>query len=455
MAVKHVIVGAGPAGTYAIDTIRALDPEAEITLVCDEPAYARMALPYFLAGQVPEAQTLTADDAYFQRQRVNALIGVRATVLDTSKQELGLSDGRRLTYDRLLLATGSTAQRLDIPGADEPGVETLWTLADANAALANTKSSACLIGAGFIGFIILNALHKRGLRLSVVEIADHVLPRMLDADAAKMVEGYLVGQGIDVRTGQEVSAIRAGSLKNVVFKSGESVSADLVVLATGIRANTELARAAGIETGAGIRINQRCQTSAPGVYAAGDCAEGLDLLTGDPVVHAIQPTAVDHGRVAGANMAGKIVDYPGSLSLNILDVCGLQCASFGRWDGTGLESQVISNPDLPIYRKIVWDGDRIVGAIFAGPMNDVCMLNDVGMVKGFIQTRAELERWKEYIYDFPADLRRPYVGAGIPAMLVEQTLLGAPAEPRVFRYQNREPLDLRTKAHAQLVGSKS
>ena len=119
--------------------------------------------------------------------------------------------------------------------------------------------------------------------------------------------------------------------------------------------------------GRGSAIDRRCATSAPGVYAGGDCAEGPDLLTGEPVVHAIQPTAVDHGPVAGANMAGRAVEYPGSLSMNILDVCGLQCASFGDWAGHGKEALIVHNESRPeSSAKLIWDGGRMVGAIFRG-----------------------------------------------------------------------------------------
>jgi hypothetical protein len=155
-------------------------------------------------------------------------------------------------------------------------------------------------------------------------------------------------------------------------------------------------------------------------------------------VHAIQPTAVDHGRVAGANMAGQDIRYPGSLLMNILDVCGLQCASFGRW-GEQTEHMTIRNPDRPVYRRLLWTGDHITGAVFVGPATELGMLNDVGMVKGIIQTQTPLGWWKEFLRENPFDVRRPYIAVQVGKKLVETSLLGRPSKPRQYRYQGATP----------------
>lgn len=442
MGKRNVIVGGGPAGIHAIETLREHDPEASITLLTDEPAHARMALPYWLAGQVPREQVLTASPEYYARLGVEARVGARVAAIETHENRLQLEDGGSLEYDHLLLATGSRPQRIPIPGADLPGVDTLWTLADTERVLARLQPGAevCFVGAGFIGFIVLNALLKRGCRASVVEIAGHVLPRMLDASAAALVEDWLTRHGVSLYTGTAVDRIEGAEQKAVHLQDGRTVTADIVLLATGIVPNVELAVAAGLETRHGIVVDEHCRTSAGSIYAAGDCAAGPDLLTGERVVHAIQPTAVDHGRVAGANMAGRSVRYAGSLLLNVLDVAGLQCASFGRWGGDGLEVRVMGGQDAGLMRRLVWEDDRLVGAIFVGPMKDVCMLNDVGMVKGFIQTKTAFGEWKGYLAENPADLRRPYLALGVPQKLIERTTLGAPSDERGHRYQDRQPV---------------
>ncbi|MBI3909418.1 MAG: NAD(P)/FAD-dependent oxidoreductase [Armatimonadetes bacterium] len=457
MPTRNVIIGGGPAGMYAIEEIRRADPAAQITLVSDEPAYARMALPYYLAGEVPEEQVFTGGPDFYQRLGVDARLGRQARQLDTAARTVALDDGATLPYDNLLLATGSRAQRLPVPGADLPGVITLWALADARQAIQALPPGAevCLIGAGFIGFIVLNAIYKRGNRQRVVEIEDQILPRMLDRESAQMVQQWLAGKGIEVRTGEGVTAIEArDGRKAIRFASGGQVLADLVILATGVQPNIDLAREAGIECQQGILVDNHCRTSAPGVYAAGDCAQGPELITGRREVHAIQPTAVDHGRVAGANMGGQDVAYVGSLAMNILDVCGLHCVSYGQWASDGREEQRIVNATLPNTRKIVWDGTRIVGAIVVAPPDDSTMLNDVGMLKGFIQSQAELGAWKRYIEENPADLRRAYIGAGIPARLIPYRTTGSPSASRSFRYQNAEPVTQRTEWHRLLIESR-
>jgi NAD(P)H-nitrite reductase large subunit len=459
---RHVIIGGGPAAINAIETIRAIDDgAASVTLVSDEPAYARMVLPYWLAGHIPEGQVYTADDAYYDRLRVERKIGRRATRLDPEGKTVTLDDGSTLPFDDLLIATGSSAAIPPIPGADLPGVQPLWTLAQTEAVLQAAADKArpevVLVGAGFIGFIVLNAMYKRGWNLHVVEMAGHVLPRMLDAESAGLVERWLRDRGVALHLGTTVRGITAaGSRKRVALANGGEVGADLVVLATGIRPNVAWLDGSGVALDQGVLVNDRMQTNVPHVYAAGDVAQGPDLYGDRPAVHAIQPTAVDHGRVAGANMAGREVRYPGSLLMNILDACGLQCASFGRWNEPGAETTAIVNPARPVCRKLLWTGDRLTGAVFVGPASDLGMLNDVGMVKGILQTQTPLGEWKAFLCDNPFDVRRPYVALKVAELLAGTTLLGRPAQARGYRFGDRQPGPQVTQpeAHRAFVGTK-
>ncbi len=436
----HVIVGGGPAATNAAETVRQLDNAgARVILISDEPAHSRMALPYWLAGKITREHTYTGDDAYFARLAVETRFGRRVVELDVDAKRVRLDDGEAINFDNLLLATGARPLRPDLPGVDLPGVVPMWTLAHASQAIpvleAHSNPRVVLVGAGFIGFIVLNALHKRGCRLAVVERESQVLPRMLDPLAAHIVEQWLREKQVEVHTGTVVTRIEplSDGTKQVCLANGRNLVADLVVLAVGIQPNVELARSAGLEIDQGILVDDRMQTSVPFVYAGGDVAQGPVLGSSDRAIHAIQPTAVDHGRIAGANMAGKPVRYSGSLAMNIVDVCGLQTASFGRWDSGAAHAVVIHNPQDKIYRKLVWEKDRVVGAIFIGRAEDMGMLTDVGMVKGMIQTQVPLGIWKHYLEKNPFDIRRAFVGAGVPQRLLQSTLLGSPSRPR--RYQ--------------------
>ena len=460
MAARHVIIGGGPAATNAMETIRQLDGAAEIALVCDEPAHSRMALPYWLAGNIPEEHTHTGDADYFQRLSVDARIGSRVSRVDPAGNTVQLADGDTLPFDNLLIATGSSPLAPPFPGTDLPGVQPLWSLAHTASVLDATanidKPRVVLVGAGFIGFIVLNAMFKRGWQLAVVEREGQVLPRMLDAGAAEVVEAWLASRDVAVHTGTSVQQITSGSggEKSVELADGTQLAADIVIIATGIKANVDLLDGSGIETEEGILVNDRMQTNFSHVYAAGDVAQGPVMYSDRREIHAIQPTAVDHGRVAGANMAGQTVNYPGSLLMNVVDVCGLQTASFGAWNDASAETMTMSNPSGHIYRKLLWQGDHVVGAIFAGRSNDVGMLTDVGMVKGILQTKVSLGPWKGFLAENPFDIRRAYVASGVAGRLVKSTLLGSPTKARQFRFGGAEPRVAPNPAHQAYVGTK-
>ena len=451
----HVILGGGPAGINAIETIRQLDANAAITLISDEPPYARMALPYFLAKEIPQAQLHTASDAYFDGLRVERRLGRRAVRVDSAAHTVHLDDGATVGFDTLLIATGSAPAQPPIPGADGRHVHNLWTLADALAVLESAKMkrpSVVLVGAGFIGLIILNALHKLGWKLAVVEVEGHIVPRMLDRRAAEAAEAWLRARGIDVYTGCNVTCIDGARSKTVSLSDGQTLRANLVILSTGITPNLSFLDGSGVRVERGVVVDAQLQSSVGGIYAAGDVAQGPNLLGGPPVVHAIQPTAVDHGRIAGANMAGHARTYAGSLVMNILDVAGLHCASFGRWQEDA-DTTVVWNAARPVYRKLVWDGARLVGGIIVGPIEDTTMLPDVGMLKGLIQSRVDLADWKPYLNERPWDLRRVYVATRAAGALLPHTTVGTPTQPRGYRFNNLEPRTETGPHHRDLVGT--
>lgn len=454
----QIIIGGGPAATNAIETIRQFDSETSITLISDEPAHSRMALPYWLAGQISREQTHTGDADYFKRLNVDTKFGQRVTEINAGAKMVTTDGGETLTYDNLLIATGSRPLDLPVDGGDLNGVTPKWSLAHVEQGLkvleGKSNPRVVLVGAGFIGFIILSALHKRGCQLTVVEREDHVLPRMLSDKSATFVESWLATKGVTVHTGTSVTGItESGDTKRVDTTSGE-IEADLVVVATGVKPNIEIAAAAGLATEHGIVVDDHLRTSDPNIYAAGDCAQGVAMFNSDKQIHAIHPTAVDHGRVAGANMAGQDITYPGSLSMNVLDVCGLQCVSYGNWNDTSAESLEISSPQSNVYRNILFSDDQITGAMFVGEANNVGMLTDVGMIKGLMQTQTSLGPWKEFLKNNPFDIRRAYIGTSVAAKLAKTTLLGRPATPRGFHFGGAKPAAKVTPHHASYVGTK-
>jgi NAD(P)H-nitrite reductase large subunit len=430
---RHIIVGGGTAGLNAITTIREIDHgAAEIVLVSAERPYARMVLPYYLARDISEAHVFTANPSRLAQLKVTPHLGRRASRLDTKAQRLTLDDGTALEYDDLLIATGSSAVRAPVPGADGVGIHSFWTLDQARAVLSGITPGmqVVMVGAGFIAFTILNSLLKLGVKLSIVEIAPQILPRMIDRTGAQIVEGWMKRHGVEVRTGAQLQAIEdVEGRKRLRFQGSGELEADLVIMATGIRTNLDWLAGSGIEVNRGVVVDDHLRSSVPNIYAAGDVAEGRDFVTGERAVHAIEPTAMEHGRVVGANMAGHPLAYRGSLLMNIVDVADLEIASYGAWDSATAEVSSAVKPDLPAYRKLLWQGDRLIGAIILGVSSDIWTTNDVGMLKGLVQSGSGLGPWKEYLRRHPFDLKKAFLASRTTAQLLPQKILTRPSIP--------------------------
>lgn len=439
MKTTHLIIGAGPAGLSAIDTIREFGDASPIALVCDEPPYSRMVLPYFMDGTIPEENVFTATDEYLKSKGVDAVLGKKVTKVDPSNKAT-LDDGSTIEFEKALIATGSHATRPPIPGADGKNIFNLWTLDDAKSVLERKGGEVAVIGAGFIAFTCLDALLAIASKVTVIEVEDRILPRMIDPHGASGVQSWLEKKGVVFLSGAKVTGIAdSNGRKRLTVDSGANVEADLVVIATGISPNMDLVKDSGIKTDFGILVDDHLRTSVPNVYAGGDIAQGPVVGGNGKEVHAIQPTALEHGRIAGANMAGHDVAYWGSLLMNIVDVQKLQIASLGDWAGAGKLVKTVSNESRPVYRKLVFSDDVLVGAIFLGRPDDVAMLNDMGMVKGLIQTRAPLKEWRKYLDANPLDIRRPYVASRAAEKLLAMKLLGKPSSKEGFRRPDPAP----------------
>lgn len=433
MPKRHVIVGGGTAGLNAILTIREHDRDgSEIMLVSVERPYSRMVLPYYLGRTIAESHVFTLTPARLAQLQVQPYIGQRAAKLDATVNQLTLDDDTILEYDDLLIATGSSAVKVPVPGADSPRVHSFWTLEQARNVVAQIRegSHVVMVGAGFIAFTILNAILALKARLTVVEIAPQILPRMIDRTGAEIVARWLTCHGVAIRTGVSLTAIEdTNGKKRLRFRDGEDLAADMVIMATGIRTNLEWLSGSKVRVNRGILVDDHLRSSVPNIYAAGDVAEGRDLVSGQPAVHAIEPTAMEHGRVAGANMAGRDIVYRGSLLMNIVEVCHLDIASFGAWDDPTAEAFAATRPERWAYRKLVWRGDRLVGAMILGMANDIWTTNDVGMLKGLVQSGGKLGAWKEYLRRNPFDIKPAFIASGTTARLLPETTLGRPSIP--------------------------
>jgi NADPH-dependent 2,4-dienoyl-CoA reductase/sulfur reductase-like enzyme len=412
---RHVIIGAGPAGVIGAETLRKLDSDAQITLIGDEPErpYSRMALPYYLVRQIPETGTyLRKSERHFEKARIDLRIG-RVERIDPAARRLDLEGGDSIDYDKLLIATGASPVSPPIPGIDSPGIFSCWTLEDARniARRAQPGSRVLLMGAGFIGCIILEALAKSGADLTVVEMEDRMVPRMMNEKAGGLIRQWCIGKGVKVHTSTRVTEINvetnsAGStILNVTLDKGRTISCDLVVSATGVKSNIAFLVDGGIETDQGILVNRRMQTNHPDIYAAGDVAQGLDFSTGAYSVQAIQPTASEHGQVAARNMAGlKNALHNGNINMNVLDTLGLISSSFGLWmGGEDGDSAELYNPERFRYLNLQFIDDILVGATSLG------WTQHIGVLRGMIQSRIRLGQWKAKLIEDPTRIMEAYL----------------------------------------------
>jgi NAD(P)H-nitrite reductase large subunit len=432
MARRHLIIGGGTAGMNAIRTIREEESErSEITLVSTEKPYSRMVLPYYLDRSIAESHVFTLGAAHLAAFGVKAHLGRRATRLDVKASACTLDDGTTIPYDDCLIATGSSAVRAPVPGADGRAVHSFWTLDEARGVIAAIRpgSEVVMVGAGFISFTILNSILSLGARLTIVEVAPRILPRMIDTTGAELVEAWLTRHGVTVRTDARLTKIEdAKDRKRLTFAKGAALTCDVVVMATGIKTNLDWLTDSGVRIGGGIVVDDHLRSNVPNVYAAGDVAEGRDLISGAGAVHAIEPTAQEHGRVIGANMAGRDVAYRGSLIINIVEVCHLDAASFGAWDDTKAEAISGLKRERSAYRKLLFTGNRMTGAIILGPSSDIWTTNDVGMLKGLVQTGVSLARFKEHLRRNPFDVKPAFIASKTTDTLLPETVLGRPSK---------------------------
>jgi NADPH-dependent 2,4-dienoyl-CoA reductase/sulfur reductase-like enzyme len=412
---KHLILGNGPAGVLAAETLRRADSACEILLAGSEdaPPYSRMAIPYLLEGQIDESGTyLRKEPDHYVRMGIKERRG-RAVALDTDARSVLFHDGSRETYDRLLVATGSHPIRPPIPGIDLPQVLTCWTLDDARAIArhASRGSRVVQLGAGFIGCIIMEALAARGVELTVVELGDRMVPRMMTQKAGNMIRGWVESKGIRVITQAGIDRIEPGCTPGdgtaplqVHLTTGVRLPADLLIVSAGVAPNLGFLDATPVHVAKGVLVDDRMETSVPGIFAAGDVAEAPDLFTGAHLVSAIQPNAADQARVAALNMAGRDVRLPGVLAINVLDTLGLISSSFGQWWGGDEPDGVeLVDADHQRYLSLQFQGDVLIGATAVG------LTQHVGVLRGLIQNRTPLGHWKQVLKTSPLRFPEAYV----------------------------------------------
>ncbi len=360
---NYVIIGNSAAAVCCIEGIRSIDREGGITVVSDEPyhVYARPLISYLLYGKTDEERMKYRPDDFYEKNRVRTILGVRAEKVDYGHKTVLLAGGESVPFDRLLFATGSRPFVPPMEGLDTVEKKfSFMTLDDAKAlAGAITRESRVLIiGAGLIGLKCAEGIRDRVGSIDVVDLAGRILPSILDEEGSAMVQKYIESQGIRFLLGDSVAKFGPNS---ALLKSGKRLPFDVLVVAVGVRPNTQLAADIGCRVGRGIAIDGRSATSLPDVYAAGDCCECFDIAGGCERILAILPNAYLQGETAGINMAGGDKTFNNAIPMNAIGFFGLHVITAGSYDG---EAWVQKSERE--YKKLVTKDDLLRGFILIG-----------------------------------------------------------------------------------------
>jgi NAD(P)H-nitrite reductase large subunit len=368
---RAVVIGTGPAGITAAETLRRLDPSGSVVALSTEPypPYSPPAMAdHFLTGR--------DGPLYWKGQDVGARLGIderrdaRVEAIDTDHREVVLADGGRIPYEGLVVASGS---RLHAPleGADLPGVLDFKSLRTATELIGRVRrgeaTSALIVGNGFIGIELSLLLADLGVEVTVIGRRNWVMPRVLDPVTSTVAEAALAVRGVTLRLGVQADAIIGEpSATGVRLADGTHLDADLVVAATGVKPHTEYLDDSGIATGWGVHVDDRLATSVPGIVAAGDVAEAADRFTGERFVHAIFPNAVAQAPIAAANLLGADLRYDGAEAMNSLKHLGVPIVSIGTTDAP---DEVLRWQEGGDVRTVYLRDDTVIGVQLAGDIS--------------------------------------------------------------------------------------
>ncbi|HEY5975053.1 MAG TPA: FAD-dependent oxidoreductase [Geobacteraceae bacterium] len=428
---NYVIIGNSVAAVGAMRGIRAIDQEGAITVISREkyPAYGRPLISYLLGGLITEKRMAYLPGEFYDNNRINLLLGAEVVGVDCAEKIVQLKDGDRLPFDRLLIATGGDPFIPPIEGlSDKEKVFTFTTWDDAAKlkGLANDIEHAVVIGGGLIGLKAAEGLHLLGKKVTIIELADRVLSAAFDRPAGRLIATKMKANGIEVITEDTVVRIDGDetAISGVTLKSGDFLPCDTVIVAIGVRPAARFLKGSGIEVNRGVVVDDRMETSVPGVFAAGDVAEARDFFSGQKNPMPIWPDAYLQGDVAGTAMAGQTKPYAGGLAMNSIEFFKVPTISMGVTnppaDG-GFQVLTFQDPANYCYRKIVTLGSSLVGAVLVGSVDRA------GIFAGLIRERVDITPFKEQL--LTPDFGFAQLSREIRDQLFAPTGKTAPAEP--------------------------
>lgn len=360
---NYVIIGNSAGAIGCIEGIRSVDKEGKITLISNEPhhTYSRPLISYLIYGKTDEQRMKYRKDSFYADNKVETILGKSVVSIDKDKKTVTLEDKKTIAYDKLLVATGSSAFVPPMDGIDKIESKfTFMTLNDAKAldAVLSKDKKVLIVGAGLIGLKCAEGICDKVAKITVVDLADRILPSILDETGSKLIQKHIEKKGVKFILGDSVKSFSSNSAE---LKSGKSVKYDIVVLAVGVRPNVSLIKDIGGEVNRGIVTNERCETSIADIYAAGDCTESFDITTGENRVLALLPNAYMQGEVAGITMAGGEKLYNKAIPMNAIGFFGNHIITAGSYIG---EAYVEETEDS--YKKLFTKDGLLVGYILIG-----------------------------------------------------------------------------------------
>lgn len=368
---NYVIIGNGIAGIMAAEAIRQFDPEGNLTMIGDETfvPYCRPMLSLVLEGSIKPDKLPIRKTSFYEDMRIEPVLGDRVTSIDVDNKTASLRDEKVINYDKLLIASGADPRPIKAEQMDLNNIFYMRTEAQVRkmlAALPHAKK-ALVLGGGLVGFKAAYGLLRRGLKATMLILSGHPLSLQVDEQAGNMILDELLDHGLEVELGVEVLAFEGNhKVRSAHLSDGKEIECDMVIIGKGVLPAHSFVPRDKIEVDLGIMVNQFMETSVPGIFAAGDVAEGVDVARKTRWVNAIWPEAVTQGRIAGMNMAGRAVAYKGSLSRNVIRIFGLDVMAGGLVKPPADPKYLVvssMDPKSKTYRKLVFAEDRLVGMV--------------------------------------------------------------------------------------------
>jgi NAD(P)H-nitrite reductase large subunit len=366
-----VIIGNSAAGISAIKKIRTYSKDVSVALIDREnrPAYSRVMTPYFVGNKIPKEGLYIVDNDYYDNLGIKTFFGLIAEEIDSDKKMIRLSNGDNLEFDKLLIATGAEATKINV---ESKYSSCLRHMSDAEKLYDSFKSakSVTAIGAGLVSVPVLSHL-KDDVEKNLIIGSKRIFSRVVNKEAAEIIENSFIQKGVNIYKSDDIESFTENDRLNLKLKSGKNIDTDMLVVGKGVTPNVDIAKNAGLDVNDGIVINEFSQTSMEDIYAAGDVAEGIDFITGEKLIQGNWMTAVEQGEIAALNMLGFKTDYEGSLKNNITEVFGVEVAVVGYYYDDAPNSETYYNELTGIYRKVFLDENNVViGATLVGDTND-------------------------------------------------------------------------------------